>query len=320
MSTNPLVSVIIPAYNHEKYVQETIKSIINQTYKNIELIILDDGSKDSTWNKIQEMKEICEKRFVRVHFETKENEGSCKTLNKLINYASGEYVFLIASDDMAKAECIEAEVKFLDNNPDYVLATGNNEFIDKDGKTCYWDKDRNIVYDIQNAKYKTFAEWLQHREHLNFNSKEFGSYRSLYKGNYVPNGYTIRKNVFAKTGLYTPEAPLEDWYMNLQIAKFGKMKYLDKVLFSYRWHDSNTVHNVEKMKAMSQKTISYEDKIINDLAKTTKSKDIIDIAKNGVLYKRFGIPYLIELQTFTKCGEKIKWLKLFNLTIFKFVK
>lgn len=51
--SNPLISVIIPAYNHENYVQECINSIIEQTYKNIELIIVDDGSKDSTWNKIQ---------------------------------------------------------------------------------------------------------------------------------------------------------------------------------------------------------------------------------------------------------------------------
>ena len=55
MFFKPLVSVIIPAYNHENYIQEAIKSIIAQTYKNIELIILDDGSKDSTWQKIQEL-------------------------------------------------------------------------------------------------------------------------------------------------------------------------------------------------------------------------------------------------------------------------
>ena len=61
-----LVSVIIPAYNHEKYVQETIKSIINQTYQNIELIVIDDGSKDSTWQKILEMKDKCGRRFEKV--------------------------------------------------------------------------------------------------------------------------------------------------------------------------------------------------------------------------------------------------------------
>ena len=55
-SSNPLVSVLIPAYNHEKYVQETINSIINQTYQNIELIIYDDGSKDSTCNKTKQFK------------------------------------------------------------------------------------------------------------------------------------------------------------------------------------------------------------------------------------------------------------------------
>ena len=60
-----LVSVVIPAYNHEKYIQTTIESVIAQTYKNIELLILDDGSSDNTWNKIQEMREKCERRFVR---------------------------------------------------------------------------------------------------------------------------------------------------------------------------------------------------------------------------------------------------------------
>lgn len=75
-SKEALVSVIIPAYNHEQFIQETIGSIIAQTYENIELIVIDDGSKDSTWNKINELKETCEERFTRVHFETQENEGT----------------------------------------------------------------------------------------------------------------------------------------------------------------------------------------------------------------------------------------------------
>ena len=156
-----LVSVLIPAYNHEKYVKETIKSIIAQTYKNIELIIVDDGSKDSTWQKIKEMRDKCEERFVRVHFETKENEGTCRTLNKLLSIAQGEFVYLIASDDLAKPQAIEKEVSFLEKNPDYALVLGDNEFIDQNGKTCYWDKKLNNIYDVKKAKYKTFVNYFE---------------------------------------------------------------------------------------------------------------------------------------------------------------
>ena len=78
MSIKPLVSIVIPAYNHEKYIKETIKSLINQTYENLELIVIDDGSTDSTFEKLQELKQECEERFVRVVFQKKENEGTAR--------------------------------------------------------------------------------------------------------------------------------------------------------------------------------------------------------------------------------------------------
>ena len=115
---NSLVSVLIPAYNHEKYVQETIQSIINQTYQNIELIIIDDGSKDSTWNKINEKKELCEKRFSNTIFITRKNKGACETENELFSKANGEFVFLIASDDKAEPNAIKKLLAFLSKNPD----------------------------------------------------------------------------------------------------------------------------------------------------------------------------------------------------------
>jgi len=104
--TNPLVSVIIPCYNHERYVQETILSIINQTYKNIELLIIDDGSSDSSYDKIREMEEQCNRRFIRFETKRQENKGLIETLNSLINMSSGEYVFPIASDDVAFPQTI----------------------------------------------------------------------------------------------------------------------------------------------------------------------------------------------------------------------
>ena len=149
----PLVSVLIPVYNHEKYVQDTINSIIKQTHKNIELIVLDDGSKDSSFEKIKELKEKCEKRFVNIHIGTKENEGMCATLNKMLDFSNGKYIYIIASDDLSKPDAIEKEVLFLENNPDYSLVVGDNEIIDGDSKRCYWDKKRKLVYDAKKAHF-----------------------------------------------------------------------------------------------------------------------------------------------------------------------
>ena len=239
-----LVSVIIPAYNHENYIQDTIKSIIEQTYKTIELIIVDDGSKDLTWQKIQEVKEQCEKRFVNVIFETKQNEGTCKTLNKLLSLAKGEYVYLIASDDMAKPTAIEKEVIFLENNLDYALCVGDDEFIDSENKVCFLNKQDDIVYKIEEANTKTMKDRIIRRKIKQ--DTDFGTYETLAMGNYIPNGYLIRRDIFDKIGNFTPEAPLEDYWFMLQIAKYSKMKFIDEILYSYRQHSSNTIKQKKK--------------------------------------------------------------------------
>ena len=316
----PLVSVIIPSYNHEKYVQDTIKSIVNQTYKNIELIIIDDGSKDSTWQKIQEMQKECESRFARVHFETKENEGTCATFNKLLSLAQGEYVYIIASDDLAKPHAIEKEVEFLQKNKDYALVVGDNELIDGEGKVCYWDQERNNVYSQEDAIYKTFGEFLQKNRKFDFETDVFGTYQSLCVGNYITNGYLIRKSIFEKTGYFTKEAPLEDWYLMLQISKYAKMKYLSEVLFSYRWHDNNTIKNVEKMDAYAKKTLEYESKVFENIDETSVFPEIVNIKYYGLCYKKIGIPYLFEILSYRKVASKTKIFKLFNIPIFKYSK
>ena len=280
---NPLVSVLIPAYNHEKYVQETISSIINQTYENIELIIVDDGSPDSTWQKIQEMKDKCEQRFKRVHFETKENEGTCSTLNKLISLAQGEYVFFTASDDVALPLLIEKEVEFLSKNEDYALVVADNAIIDSDSKRCYWLEKQQVTYNKTQAKYETFARYLEDIRKFKFTDNEFGSYKNLYKGNHIPNGFLVKKSIYKKTGLYKLEAPLEDWYMNLQISKYAKMKFIDEVLFYYRWHGNNTiVANKDKIIEYDKLTRAFDNKILDNISicDRTVLPDIIDVKYN----------------------------------------
>ncbi len=120
---NDKVSVIMSVYNNESDVSNSIESIINQTYKNIELLIVDDGSKDSTLK-------IC-KEYAKQHkniklYENKTNIGLTKSLNKLINFTSGEYIARQDADDVSNLKRIEKQLKFLhSNNLDACCARAN---------------------------------------------------------------------------------------------------------------------------------------------------------------------------------------------------
>ena len=96
----PLVSVCVPAYNHEKYIAECIQSIIEQDYKNIELIIINDGSKDKTDEVIKSYEQKCQERFVRFEYRNRGNRGLSETLNEMVDWSHGKYFSAIASDDI----------------------------------------------------------------------------------------------------------------------------------------------------------------------------------------------------------------------------
>lgn len=260
MSENSLVSVIIPAYNHDKFIQATINSVIAQTYNNVELIVINDGSKDSTWQKIQDKKTVCEKRFIKTIFETQQNAGTCKTLNRLVSLAAGKYIYFFSSDDLMKPIALEKQVQVLENNQNIVLSVGDNEFIDGENKILERSAHGSFFpYGTSKNNSKTFAKFLmQTRPDVNFNSAVFGSYKSFLKGNYVPNGYLIRKAALDKIQKFTPEAPLEDYFMHLQLSKCGKYAFIPEVLFSYRIHGNNTVLDKEKMSKMFDKTLFHE--------------------------------------------------------------
>lgn len=320
MNNQSLVSVLIPAYNHEKYIQETINSIINQTYQPIELIIVDDGSKDSTWQKIQELKEKCEQHFVRIHFETKQNEGTCQTLNKLISLAKGDFLYLIASDDLAEPKAIAKEIDFLKEHPDYVLVVGDNRFIDQDSQLCGWDEQGNIQYAPSQIKYATFAACLQKNAKLDFTGNNFGTYAQLYLGNHIPNGYLFRKSAMDAAGQFTPQAPLEDYWLMLQLAKQGKMKFLDEILFSYRQHPKNTIKNKEKMYQMDRQIRLYEQNLLKELDKKgTLSQSLQKVLYNGVLIKEKNF-LGFKILKYYQYKKYIYYLTFMGKTIYTYVK
>ena len=253
-----LVTVAIPAYNHQDYVQETISSIIKQTHRNLELIILNDGSTDDTDAKIRELLPECEKRFIRVEYISKQNEGLGATWNRAIDWARADYLYTIASDDVAMPQAIEVLYEFMSKHKKYAIALGDNQIINEKSERCYWDVNRNSTTK-DNAVYRTRKEFLQaRRKDFDFNSKDYGSYKTLIKGNYVINGKLFRKQMLINVGKYKPGMKFEDWYINLQLSKFYKIKFIDTILFSYRWHNTNTIKNPVYVAGGGKAVLDYE--------------------------------------------------------------
>ena len=217
----PLVSVVIPCYNHEKFVQDCIQSVIDQTYENIELIIIDDGSKDNSVHKIQEMIPLCEERFVRFEFRFRPNKGLSATLNEALEWCQGEYYSAIASDDMMLPEKTQQQVKIL-GEQDYVAIFGAVQMI---------DSDKNKLSQIRQP------------------DKIFKFDDLFYTDRFLPAPtQMICLDSLRKTGGYVEGMIIEDWYIYLKLMEHGgKIYYKDELYSYYRSHGANTFSNPYKM-------------------------------------------------------------------------
>ena len=117
---NPKITVFMPVYNTEKYLRESIDSILKQTYKNFEFLIIDDGSTDSCVDIIKSYKD---NRIV--FFRNEENKGLSYTRNRGIYLATGEFIAFMDSDDICKIDRLAVQVKFLEENPEYQIVASN---------------------------------------------------------------------------------------------------------------------------------------------------------------------------------------------------
>lgn len=226
---NPLVTVIVPAYNHEKYIEDCLKSIVEQTYDNMQIIVLNDGSKDRTGIVIE--------RFIgnqkrKIEYISKENEGLCKTLNKALRQSKGEYIAIIASDDIWLPNKIEEQVKFLEENKNIGLVCTDAYFFKDSEKT-----------DIKYSDYKPRL-----KKYFKNSIQNVNIYESLLTENLIlAVTVMIRKECFDKVGLFDESLKYEDYDMWLRISKYYPIGYLDNALAYYRMHDTNVSNNVSFM-------------------------------------------------------------------------
>jgi glycosyltransferase involved in cell wall biosynthesis len=130
MSKKPIVSVLMPVYNAERYVAETVESILAQTFTDFEFIIIDDGSRDGSL-KILETYAAKDKR---IRLTSRDNKGIARTTNEMLGKAEGEFIALMDNDDIALPDRLARQVEFLQANPHVVGVSGTYQFIDEKGR------------------------------------------------------------------------------------------------------------------------------------------------------------------------------------------
>ena len=149
------VSIVLTSYNHERYIKESIESVLSQTFKDFELIIVDDCSNDNSWEIIESytdprIKAIRNSRNLRT-------EGVKRAI---MNVASGEYIAIHHSDDLWKTDKLEKQVKFMEEEPEVSACFTWAEPIDEDGTP--YQEENGFYYDVFEQPNRTRYEWLNY--------------------------------------------------------------------------------------------------------------------------------------------------------------
>lgn len=206
----PLISVLIPAYNVEEYIEEAVASILNQTYTNLEIIIIDDCSADSTGY-------ICSKlihKDNRIKFyKNDKNSGIAVTLNRALKLSTGEYILRMDADDISQDNRIEVLFEYLVNNKVDIVGSSTITIDSNGNEIGRYYPLKNHLDIINTLKYATplLHIWL------------------------------CKKNLYEKVGDYR-YPPVEDYDFLLRCVKYGaKLANVPECLYKVRLRDGNTV-------------------------------------------------------------------------------
>lgn len=220
----PLVSILVPCYNHEKYIEYCLESIVMLNYPRIEIIIIDDASDDGTFKIINNWKERLEERAERVVIERNLiNHGIGKNRNKLWEQAKGDYYKFVDSDDYLLPDGIGHLVDYFEKNPECSVVHGNSILIDENG---------------------SFLK---------------NSGKSKKTKRMVPNGYHLTSQLLEKNFIFAPSAMIskaakikygdyieknmgEDWEYWLRVSVDGRIDYINYDINAYRILESSASH------------------------------------------------------------------------------
>lgn len=280
---DPLVSILIPIYNHEKYLLECLNNLLKIDYQNIEIILCNDGSTDRSYDFA---KEWC-KEQTKYHavLLSQLNQGICKTLNRLIKNASGEYLVFCASDDYLTIDSIKQRVTFLEAHKDKEACIGDAYLIDQNSRVV----SKSAMKHLYNANYNALENKIVSE--------------LVLRWSVVGPSLLIRKSAYEKYGYYDENLIIEDRDFYLRILAENKLCFMPKVVAAYRVHTDN----------ISRKNIKSRLIILQEIAKSN--------IKNARLFngisKYFLLSHHVDMY-FLKI--KINWIAFSLLSFYRLIR
>jgi alpha-1,3-rhamnosyltransferase len=207
----PAVFVVVPSFNHARFVEATLRSIFKQTLEPSELLVIDDGSRDESPAIIERVLNECP---FPCELIVRENRGLCATLNEGFARSRGEYFAYLGSDDLWLPEFLSARVELLKSRPKAVLAYGHAFFIDEE----------NRIVD-------STAEWANYAD---------GDARAMLLETIGPMSPTVlyRRRALEEEH-WREESRLEDYDLYLRLSAEGEFAFVPRVLSAWRRHGSN---------------------------------------------------------------------------------
>lgn len=256
------ISIIIPVYNVEKYIKICIESVINQTYKNLEILVINDGTKDKSFEIIESY--LGDKRIKVINRE--KNSGIAVTRNIGISQATGEYIFFIDADDYLEINAIENLIEAL-NDEDII--GGNFFYYDEIKK----NKTENIIKNDENSL-------MDSKKYFFNQASEIVVWNKLYRRSFL-----IENNLKFTEGIIHED---EEFSFNCYISS-SKVKYIDKITYNYRINRENSImDNIRK-----KQNVEYS---IKSLEKILENLKLLKLKKNTYFIKIRVLLRVLELQ------------------------
>lgn len=218
---NPLVSIILPAYNCEKYIGKTIKSLLNQTYTQFELLIINDGSLDNSTNIINDFTDT---RIV--HIQNNGNQGLIFSLNKGLEIAKGKYIARIDADDICLPTRLEKQVEWLEKNKETAVVATQIHFInEQDEETGNWPLDLETTTAKQIKRVMLWQNCIAHPSVM------------------------MRSSVLKKYCYNSKQKHSEDYDLWLQLISDGHtIEKVPEQLLKYRVHNQSVTGSYHRKK------------------------------------------------------------------------